>query len=229
MPDTTWPVSGYPPGSSRSRRNTPVSMSSKRFGTSATIRSRSPSRSPPDASAGAFSSSLTTTVFSQRSMRRLEASLRRATPKGHETFISRTAPHQGLAPTSGPPCVQDTLRHPQHPQRYIRAGQRLRASVSVLPDPDRLRYFPAVLPRVPGRSPRTLRYLRPSAFLLPATPVLVPHWLGRARPGVTGTWRYGRSSAMSGAGRGLLGVPTGSAGADSAVSGAERTGCAGSG
>ena len=28
-------------------------------------------------------------------MRRLEASLRRATPKGHETFISRTAPHQG--------------------------------------------------------------------------------------------------------------------------------------
>ena len=113
MPDTTWPVSGYPPGSSRSRRNTPVSMSSKGFGTSATIRSRSPSRSPPDASTGAFSSSLTTTVFSQRSMRRLEASLRRATPKGHETFISRTAPHQGLVPTSGPPCVQDTLRHAQ--------------------------------------------------------------------------------------------------------------------
>jgi len=28
MPDTTWPVSGYPPGSSRSRRNTPVPMSS---------------------------------------------------------------------------------------------------------------------------------------------------------------------------------------------------------
>ena len=28
MPDTTWPVSGHPPGSSRSRRNTPVSMSS---------------------------------------------------------------------------------------------------------------------------------------------------------------------------------------------------------
>jgi predicted oxidoreductase len=35
------------------------------------------------------------------------------TPKGHETFISRTAPHQGLAPTSGPSCVQDRLRHPQ--------------------------------------------------------------------------------------------------------------------
>src|ERR1019366_5389630 len=62
---------------------------------------------------GAFSSSLTTTVFSQRSMRRLGASLRRAAPKGHETFISRTAPHQEPVPTSGPPCVQDTLRHPQ--------------------------------------------------------------------------------------------------------------------
>ncbi len=50
-------------------------------------------------------------------MRRLEASLRRATPKGHETFISRTAPHQGLTPTSGPPCVQDTPRHAQYPPR----------------------------------------------------------------------------------------------------------------
>jgi hypothetical protein len=53
-------------------------------------------------------------------MRRLEASLRRATPKGHETFISRTAPHQGPAPTSSPPHVQDTPRHaqPQRPHRY---------------------------------------------------------------------------------------------------------------
>jgi hypothetical protein len=46
-------------------------------------------------------------------MRRLGASLRRAAPKGHETFISRTAPHQEPVPTSGPPCVQDTLRHAQ--------------------------------------------------------------------------------------------------------------------
>src|SRR5205814_8135158 len=83
-PDTTWPVSGHPPGSSRSRRHTPVPMSSQSFGTSATIRSRSPSRSPPAASTDAFSSSLTTTVSSQRSMRRLEASLRRATPKGQD-------------------------------------------------------------------------------------------------------------------------------------------------
>jgi hypothetical protein len=45
---------------------------------------RSPSRSPPDASHDAFSSSLTTTVFSQRSMRWFGASLRRATPKGQD-------------------------------------------------------------------------------------------------------------------------------------------------
>jgi hypothetical protein len=34
---------------------------------------------------------LTTTVFSQRSTRRFEASPRRAAPKGHNSFISRTA------------------------------------------------------------------------------------------------------------------------------------------
>src|ERR1022692_3762865 len=60
--------------------------------TSAAVRLSSPSRSPPDAIMRAFSSSLTTTVFSQRSMRRLDASPRRATPKGHQSFISRTAP-----------------------------------------------------------------------------------------------------------------------------------------
>ena len=53
------------------------------FDTSAAIHLRSSSRTPPDASYDAFSSSLTTTVFSQRSMRRFEASPRRATSKGH--------------------------------------------------------------------------------------------------------------------------------------------------
>jgi hypothetical protein len=81
------------------------------------------------------------TVFSQRSMRRLEASLRRATPKGHETFISRTAPHQGLVPTSGPPCVQDTLRHshrhhqpcPLHGRHAHSSRTARRMSQTVLP------------------------------------------------------------------------------------------------
>ena len=65
------------------------------FDTSAAIHLRSSSRTPPDASYDAFSSSLTTTVFNQRSMRRFEASpagrLRRAIP-----FIIRTAPLQKL-------------------------------------------------------------------------------------------------------------------------------------
>src|SRR5664280_2800567 len=51
-----------------------------------------------------FPQSLTTTVFSQCSTRRLDVSLRRATPKGHKTFISYTALlHKGL-PTLQPPC-----------------------------------------------------------------------------------------------------------------------------
>ena len=41
-----------------------------------------------------FPQSLTTTVFSLCSMRRLDVSPRRATPKGHKTFIIYTAPHQ---------------------------------------------------------------------------------------------------------------------------------------
>ena len=75
-----------------------------------TLQQWSSSRSPPDASPGAFSSSLTTTVFSQRSMRRLEASPRRAAPKGQQSFISRTAPHQGthLPTWRAPFCVRDT-------------------------------------------------------------------------------------------------------------------------
>ena len=81
------------------------------FDTSATIRLRSPSRSPPDASHDAFSSSLTTTVFSQPSMRRFKASLRRATPKGPDP--SSPAQHRiRTRPTSAPPRAQDTLWNP---------------------------------------------------------------------------------------------------------------------
>src|SRR5674476_308116 len=47
----------------------------------------SSSQSPPDVSWTPFSSSLTTTVFSQRSMRRFEASPRRAAPKGQPSSL----------------------------------------------------------------------------------------------------------------------------------------------
>src|SRR5215469_348643 len=42
--------------------------------------------------------------------------------EGHKTFISRTAPHQGLTSTSSPPCAQDTIRHPQPRRRRTSLG-----------------------------------------------------------------------------------------------------------
>ena len=73
MPDTAWPASGHPPGSSQDAKHRPGSdVICLDFDTSAVNRLRSSSRSLPDASNDAFSSSLTTTVPSQRSMRRFE-------------------------------------------------------------------------------------------------------------------------------------------------------------
>src|SRR6266571_8090155 len=69
------------------------------FDTSTAVRLRSPSRSPPDTSPGAFSSSLTTTVVNQPSMRRFDATPRRATPKGHQSFIFHAAAHRSRSPT----------------------------------------------------------------------------------------------------------------------------------
>ena len=51
-----------------------------------------------------FPQSLTTTVFSQCSTRWLDVSLRRATPKGHKTFIYYTALLHKGRPTLQPPC-----------------------------------------------------------------------------------------------------------------------------
>jgi hypothetical protein len=59
-------------------------------GTSTAVRFYSSSWSLPDTLYGAFSTSFTTTVFSQCSMWRFGASTRIATPKG-QTIISRTA------------------------------------------------------------------------------------------------------------------------------------------
>jgi hypothetical protein len=63
MPETTWAVLGYPPGSSRTIQAGPVSISSFPFDTSAVVPSRSPSRSIPAALNGA--------TFPQRSPPRL--------------------------------------------------------------------------------------------------------------------------------------------------------------
>jgi len=93
MPDTTWPVSGHPPGSSREQPEAPVSMScgySSRHVNTA-IHSRSPSWSPPDASTAPSPHRSPPRPHDQRSMRWFEASPRRATPKGQP---SSTAQHR---------------------------------------------------------------------------------------------------------------------------------------
>jgi hypothetical protein len=106
MPGTAWPVIGHPPGSSRSPRPghgsdavSFVTTRQQRFGIT---HLPGPHLTPP----GAVSTSLTTTVFSQRSMWRFEATSRKATPKGQP---SSRAQHRLLeaSPTyaSGPPFV----------------------------------------------------------------------------------------------------------------------------
>jgi len=84
-PDTTWPVNGHPPGSSRRSFESTVSMSSVLISTLTALRPaplspRQPDTSwhvfltPPDASRAPFPQPLTTTVFSQRSAGWLDAS-----------------------------------------------------------------------------------------------------------------------------------------------------------
>jgi hypothetical protein len=89
-PGTAWPVDGHPPGSSRDRHcghgSDAVSLSRRLSGGSLASAFPAPARG----SHAAFSASLTTTVFSQPSMRRLGPP-RRAAPKGHETCILQPA------------------------------------------------------------------------------------------------------------------------------------------
>lgn len=79
-------------------------------------RLRSPFRSPPDAITCALSSSLTTTVFNQRSMRRFDASPRRATPKGHNPSSPTQHHDQRRLPTWHPPSRS---WHTPVPQRGV--------------------------------------------------------------------------------------------------------------
>ena len=90
MPNTTWPETGTParpcshgPANGRDFDATPTLDD-----TSTAVRGYSSSWSPPDTSKDAFSTSLTTTVFSQRSMWRFEASARPATPKGQPSSLA---------------------------------------------------------------------------------------------------------------------------------------------
>ena len=100
-PDTAWPIDGHPPSSIlEGRTRTSISMPSKVFDAStATPVPDFPGRAllgrlpgPHLArSSRAFSLSLTTTVFSQRSTGRFGACPRRPTPEGQPSSISCTA------------------------------------------------------------------------------------------------------------------------------------------
>ena len=103
-PGTTWPVHGTParliPGEFS---GPPVSMPPKTYDASTTTPDNKPDaleRLPGPhltRSSHAFSLTLTTTVFSQRSSRRFDAYPRGSTPKGQQSFISRTAPLQRVS------------------------------------------------------------------------------------------------------------------------------------
>ena len=102
-PDTTWPVDGHPPGSSRENSPAPrfrchlkLTTHQRRHPTSPGALERLPGPHLTRSS-HAFSLTLTTTVFSQRSSGRFDAYPRRSTPKGQRSFISRTAPLQRVS------------------------------------------------------------------------------------------------------------------------------------
>ena len=127
MPDTTWPEPGHPPGLAPAAHHTAaISMSLQ---TMTTRQQRFGVTHLPGphltSSLGAFSTSLTTTVFSQRSMWWFEASARPATPKG-QTFIScRTSIHDFSLPTS-------SLRSSFVAHVVVRSWRRARLGVVVL-------------------------------------------------------------------------------------------------
>jgi len=89
MPNTTWPETGTParPCSHGLANGRDFDATPTLDDTSTAVRGYSSSWSPPDTSKDAFSTSLTTTVFSQRSMWRFEASARPATPKGQNLHL----------------------------------------------------------------------------------------------------------------------------------------------
>src|SRR3954466_14624810 len=89
-------------------------MPSPRLDASSVVHSRSPSRSLPDTVIRAFSSSLTTTVFSQRSMRRFDTSPPQGGTEGpnlhllHSTAIDHSV-------TKRPPAFRGTPQLPNVP------------------------------------------------------------------------------------------------------------------
>ena len=133
-PDTAWPVVGTPARLiSKGLLRPSISMPSEKL---TTLHQRTPTRSPqralsgtsswspPDAIKHAFSLSLTTTVFSQRSTGRFGASPRRATPEGQQASISSTAPPIWRLRLHQPSfSVRDTRPSHKYPNSAFRCGR----------------------------------------------------------------------------------------------------------
>jgi hypothetical protein len=110
MPDTTWSVDRYPPGSSRGNDSTPVLMSSLRFRHFIAIHSRSPSWLTPDASRRLVRS---TPTLNRSASRWFEAFPCRTAPRA-KTSISGTAPLRRPAPAARRPAHAAGRRSAHH-------------------------------------------------------------------------------------------------------------------
>ena len=169
MPDTAWPVIGH---SAKPNSRSPshghgfdvtsfVTTRLQRFGFT---RLPDPHLTPNDA----FSTSLTTTVFSQRSMWWFGASPRRATPKG-QTFISCTAPNKSRNALP----LHSTLHSFVHGTRLVKVVfQVVRSSLTVRSRClEWCRQASAMLSQ-PARRSRVMARLRMPAMTAGPLPVL---------------------------------------------------------
>jgi hypothetical protein len=134
MPDTTWPISGHPPGSSRDRIHTPVLMSAVPISTLHRQR-RTSSRPLPDASKCAFSQ----LAHHDRLQLTQQWVVWNRPPQGGSggpTSIVRTAPGHEALPTSSSLPVRDTRnrrRNPGSPPRRQRSTPRPRLAARSCP------------------------------------------------------------------------------------------------
>jgi len=170
-PGTAWPVIGTPARPiTREQPDPSLSMPPRFVLTTPQQRTPAPraprpgasgtsSWSPPDAIKRAFSLSLTTTVFSQRSTGRFDALPRRTTPEGQQASISSTAPPINDVSYTTPPsafvthgCREtsgDRIRGRSRPPLTIGRGRPWRASATPSSRPLALRSSPVSVAKGP--------------------------------------------------------------------------------
>src|SRR6266536_3194610 len=149
MPDTTWPISGHPPGSSRDRIHTPVSMSTVPISTLHRQR-RTSSRPLPDTSESAFSHSLTTTGFNSRSSGWFGTAPRREVPEGlppssAQHQVTKLYLHQAPFPFGTHIAVGVRMEDRLDFRFQVHLGHRLRDPICDGRHPEHPYAFPASL------------------------------------------------------------------------------------